>query len=63
MTNITSHNQTGGITAHTVNSGGTAPLPPRPPGWKRATLIIGGVLSALAAIVTILEYLGITNWR
>jgi hypothetical protein len=60
-TNISSHGQSGGITAHTVNV--NARLQPqadaRQPWWKTWWGIVGGLLGAAAAIVAILEFFDI----
>lgn len=61
--NVTSHNQSGGITAKNVNVGATPPFAAEPPRrssrWKTVAAIVG----TLAAIATILTFLGIGPLR
>ncbi len=66
--NVTSHNQSGGITAFEATSGPYLfpvapvpdPLPPKPDPkgkwWKRTPVVVGGILAAAGAFVTVLTY-------
>lgn len=59
---VTSVGQRGGVTAHSVsvNQGTPAPLPQPPkPWWKSAWAITVGVVTFLAALVAVLEFLGL----
>lgn len=66
-TNIESNNQSGGITAHTVNVGShisetTAAATPVPSAQasllKRSLVAIGALIGVVAAVVQVLEYFG-----
>lgn len=60
-TTITSHNQSGGITAKNVSGVGDPPPPEERPKWRRGEVILL-VLAALGAIVAVLTYLGFVPW-
>jgi len=67
--NITSHNQSGGITAKTVTVGSStvtstteSAKPEKPNRSKRAWLLISGGIGLLAALAGILQYLGVHLW-
>ena len=47
--NITSHHQSGGFTAGTVNFG--APPPPAPPSWKKRVAIVGTLITVVGGAV------------
>ena len=59
-TNITSHGQSGGITAYNVTVNGSPPPPaatPKPlPWWRSTWALISGFLVVTAALVTVLAY-------
>lgn len=57
--NISSNNQSGGITAHTVHIGSTAPapIPEKPkPNWKKVAALIAAAIAFVASVVAVLDY-------
>jgi len=58
--NVTSHHQSGGITAHKVNLGDHEP--PQPKRWLGWFWIAVAVVGGIAAIVTILVFFDVNPW-
>jgi hypothetical protein len=59
MDKVESHNQSGGVTAHTVNVGGAPASRPPKSRWKLLAGVVGALLAALAAIIAILQFFGL----
>jgi len=56
---VSSHGQSGGITAHTVNIASASPSPPseRPRSeWKKAVAVVVAVVAFIASVVKVLDY-------
>ena len=60
---VTSHDQSGGITAGVIGDSTSPPPratpPPKPKWWKRLLVIVVAVVGLVAALVAILEYFGV----
>lgn len=61
-TKITSHNQSGGITAKNVNVAGTGQPEPAARPWKKIAGWAVGLAAFLASVVAVLEYVGVKLW-
>ncbi len=59
--NVTSHNQSGGITAGNVKVGQSL-SPGKPPERRKLWAMIVAIVMVLAAVATILGYLGLKPW-
>jgi hypothetical protein len=60
ITNVTSNNQSGGVTAGSIRA--DQPAEDRPK-WKKILIGVAAVLSALAAIAGVLNYVGWRPWN
>jgi hypothetical protein len=60
--NVTSHNQSGGVTAGQIGAPSPhspRPIPPKPRVWKRILVVIVAVITFAASVVAVLEYIGV----